>query len=170
MVVMFAESDCRATSRRCTSTCACAAGSPTILLLSRWTSVSPKEGRKSLQQRREASRRSKRACNREREWEWDISMLVLALTKPAYTPRTPSQGLTVRSLLSRALRARPLKTTLCMHARLAGASSSGACSARPGRSPRRRRVGQQPGGRKGAPPRPSHQSERPRLQAMKLMP
>ena len=122
--------------------------------------------RKSLQQRREASRRSKRACNLEQQWEWDISMLVLALTKPAYTPRTPSQGLTVRPLLSRALRARPLKTTLCMHARLAGASSLGACSALPGRSPRRRRLGQQPGARKGAPPRPSHQSERPRLHAM----
>ena len=34
MVVIFAEADCRATSRRYTSTCACAAGSPTILLLS----------------------------------------------------------------------------------------------------------------------------------------
>ena len=33
MVVIFAEADCGATSRRCTSTCACAAGSPTILLL-----------------------------------------------------------------------------------------------------------------------------------------
>ena len=34
MVVIFAEADCGATSRRCTSTCACATGSPTILLLS----------------------------------------------------------------------------------------------------------------------------------------
>ena len=49
------------------------AGSPNILLLSCWTSVSIKR-RISLQQRREASTRSKGACNLEREREWDIQL------------------------------------------------------------------------------------------------
>ena len=71
MIVIFAEADCRATSHRCTSSCACAAGSPIILLLACCTSVSTKR-RQSVQKRREESRRLKGACNLEREWERGI--------------------------------------------------------------------------------------------------
>ena len=96
--------------------------------------------RKDLQQRREASRRSKRAYNYFGSRSWTCIWL-LVLTKPAYTPRTLSQGLTVRLLMLTAITRACMNTKLRMHARLAKGSSSGAC---------RRATGARSGGELGS--------------------
>ena len=84
--------------------------------------------RKSLQQMRAGRKRSKRACDLEREGEWDMCTLVgLDEGGPHSThaiTRAHCAALAVKGVARASL-----KTTLCMHARLAEASSLSADSA-----------------------------------------
>ena len=143
MFVIFAATDCRATSRRCTSTGAASdavthilwqvccssvcvsvchvawllASPPTILLLSRWTSVSQKERRAcSRGDKRVGDGRGLAILSGSRSWTFAC---LLVLAKPAYTLRTLLQGLTVWPLLSTAFVYARVVEYEALHARTA---------------------------------------------------